>query len=67
MMDRDRAVHLLLGRYKYEEAMRLFGEYCLLMEEDWNDFIASHPPAKLRHLHRQLAAVGLWPPELHLP
>lgn len=66
-MDRERALHLLLGRYKYEEAMRLFGEYCLLMEEDWNDFIARHTPAKLRQIHRQLGAVGLWPVELVPP
>jgi hypothetical protein len=67
MMDRERALHLLLGRYKYEEAMRLFGEYCLLLEEDWNDFIARHSPAKLRQIHKQLGTVGLWPPELTMP
>lgn len=67
MVDRDRALHLLLGRYRYEEAMRLFGEYCLLLEEDWNDFIARHSPPRLRTLHRQLHAVGLWPPELVPP
>lgn len=67
MVDRERALHLLLGRYRYEEAMRLFGEYCLLLEEDWNDFIARHSPQRLRVLHRQLSAVGLWPPELVPP
>jgi len=67
MVDRERALHLLLGRYRYEEAMRLFGEYCLLLEEDWNDFIARHSPPRLRQLHRQLSAVGLWPAELVPP
>lgn len=67
MVDRERALHLLLGRYRYEEAMRLFGEYCLLLEEDWNDFIARHSPPRLRQLHRQLSAVGLWPAELIPP
>ncbi|MFN3428686.1 MAG: FHIPEP family type III secretion protein [Candidatus Sericytochromatia bacterium] len=66
MIDRERALHLLMGRYRYEEAMRLFGEYCLLMEEDWNDFVARHSPLRLRQLHKQLHAVGLWPPELHV-
>ena len=55
MVDRERALHLLLGRYRYEEAMRLFGEYCLLLEEDWNDFIARHSPPRLRQLHRPLS------------
>ena len=67
MIDRDRALHLLMGRYRYEEAMRLFGEYCLLMEEDWNDFVARHSPLRLRQLHKQLSLVGLWPPELVPP
>jgi hypothetical protein len=42
----------------------LFAEYCLLLEEDWPDFVARHTPHRLRQLHRQLGAVGLWPPEL---
>lgn len=67
MIDRERALHLLMGRYRYEEAMRLFGEYCLLMEEDWNDYVARHSPVRLRQLHKQLNAVGLWPPELVPP
>ena len=67
MVDRERALDLLMGRYRYEEAMRLYGEYCLLLEEDWNDFIAHHSPQRLRQLHRQLAAVGLWPAELLPP
>lgn len=67
MVDRERALHLLMGRYRYEEAMRLFGEYCLLHEEEWNDFVARHSPVKLRQIHKQLAAVGLWPNELNPP
>lgn len=67
MIDRERALHLLMGRYRYEEAMRLFGEYCLLMEEDWNDFVARHSPLRLRQLHKQLSSVGLWPVELTPP
>lgn len=67
MIDRERAHQLLVSRYRYDEAMRLFGEYCMLLEEDWNDFVARHSPAKLRQLHRQLASVGLWPPELVPP
>lgn len=67
MIDRERALHLLMGRYRYEEAMRLFGEYCLLMEEDWNDFVARHSPLRLRQLHKQLHSVGLWPAELLPP
>ncbi|MFP5502579.1 MAG: FHIPEP family type III secretion protein, partial [Candidatus Sericytochromatia bacterium] len=47
--------------------MRLFGEYCLLLEEDWNDFVARHSPVRLRQLHKQLAAVGLWPAEIQAP
>ena len=67
MVDRERALNLLMGRYRYEEAMRLFGEYCLLLEEDWNDFVARHSPVRLRQLHKQLAAVGLWPAEIQAP
>lgn len=67
MVDREKALNLLVGRYRYEEAMRLFAEYCLLLEEDWPDFVARHSPHRLRQLHRQLGAVGLWPAELVLP
>lgn len=67
MVDRERALHLLMGRYRYEEAMRLFGEYCLLLEEDWNDFIVRHSPLRLRQIHKQLSAVGLWPVEFAPP
>lgn len=67
VIDRERALHLLMGRYRYEEAMRLFGEYCLLMEEDWSDYVARHSPMRLRQLHKQLSAVGLWPAELNPP
>ncbi|HEY9723459.1 MAG TPA: FHIPEP family type III secretion protein [Oscillatoriaceae cyanobacterium] len=67
MADRERALHLLMGRYRYEEAMRLFGEYCLLLEEDWSDFSARHSPLRLRQIHKQLSAVGLWPVEYAPP
>lgn len=61
MTDRDRALQVLLSRYRHDEAMRLYGEYCLLIDEPWEDFAARHAPARLRQLHRQLGAVGLWP------
>lgn len=61
MTDRDRALQVLLSRYRHDEAMRLYGEYCLLIDEPWEDFVARHAPVRLRQLHRQLGAVGLWP------
>ncbi|MEB3197350.1 MAG: FHIPEP family type III secretion protein [Candidatus Sericytochromatia bacterium] len=67
MVDREKALNLLVGRYRYEDAMRLFAEYCLLLEEDWDDYVARHDPARLRLIHRQLLAVGLWPAELVPP
>ncbi|MEB3328953.1 MAG: FHIPEP family type III secretion protein [Candidatus Sericytochromatia bacterium] len=67
MVDREKALNLLVGRYRYEDAMRLFAEYCLLLDEDWNDYLARHTPHRLRQIHRQLGAVGLWPPELVPP
>ena len=67
MVDREKALNLLVGRYRYEEAMCLFAEYCLLLEEDWSDYLARHSPHRLRQIHRQLGAVGLWPPELVPP
>ncbi|MEB3222001.1 MAG: FHIPEP family type III secretion protein [Candidatus Sericytochromatia bacterium] len=67
MVDREKALNLLVGRYRYEDAMRLFAEYCLLLDEDWNDYLARHTPQRLRQIHRQLGAVGLWPDELVPP
>jgi hypothetical protein len=67
MVDREKALNLLVGRYRYEDAMRLFAEYCLLLEEDWGDYLARHTPQRIRQIHRQLGAVGLWPVELVPP
>ena len=67
MVDREKALNILLGRYRYDHAMRLFGEYCLLLDEAWSDFVGRHTPLRLKQIHKQLSAVGLWPPELVLP
>lgn len=67
MNHRDRALHLLLGRYPHDEAMRLYGEYVVLVEEPNPELALAKPAAKLRVLYRKLSAVGLWPEHLTIP
>jgi hypothetical protein len=67
MNHRDRALHTLLGRYPHDEAMRLYGEYILLVEDPNTEVAMAKPAAKMRALYNKLSAVGLWPDYLEVP